>query len=183
MSEVEPNNDIEHAQKIALGTTVNGVITNEDVDCFLVAAKKGQRITAEVEGLRLGLDFFDPALAIMDTRRFVLASADDTPAVWQDAICSILAPADGNYVIELRESAFQGSQRVPLPFARGQLPASAGGLPGRRAVRREPWKSVGWAMRPAPGPSESACRPGRSSTSVIVPATPRAWLPGPRRCG
>ena len=129
VSEVEPNNDIEHAQKIALGTTVNGVITNEDVDCFLVVAKKGQRITAEVEGLRLGLDFFDPALAIMDTRRFVLASADDTPAVWQDAICSILAPADGNYVIELRESAFQGSQRCRYRLHVGSFPRPLAACP------------------------------------------------------
>ena len=34
--------------------TVNGVADNEDVDYFVVEAKKGERITAEVEGIRLG---------------------------------------------------------------------------------------------------------------------------------
>ena len=37
-----------------LNVTVNGVADNEDVDYFVVEAKKGERITAEVEGIRLG---------------------------------------------------------------------------------------------------------------------------------
>ena len=45
--------------------TVNGVIQNEDADYFSVEAKKGQRITVEVEGMRLGLTMFDPCVAIL----------------------------------------------------------------------------------------------------------------------
>ncbi len=60
-------------QKITLDTTVNGVVENEDVDYFVVEAKKGERITAEIEGMRLGNTFFDPYVAILDTNRFELA--------------------------------------------------------------------------------------------------------------
>ncbi len=103
--------DFAKPQNINLNTTVNGVILNEGVDYFAVEAKKGQRLSAEVEGLRLGESFFDPYLAIMDTNRFVLAAADDTPLLKQDCACSVIVPRDGTYEIEVRESAFGGSDR------------------------------------------------------------------------
>jgi hypothetical protein len=109
INEVEPNSEFTKPQKISLNTTVNGVVENEDVDYFLVEAKKGQRIAVEIEGVRLGETFFDPCVAIMDSNRFVLAVADDTPLVQQDGACSIIAPQDGNYIVQVRESAFGGS--------------------------------------------------------------------------
>ena len=38
-----------------MNVTVNGVADNEDVDYYVVQAKKGERISVEVEGLRLGI--------------------------------------------------------------------------------------------------------------------------------
>jgi len=32
------------------------LVTSEDVDCFVIEAKQGQRISAEVEGIRRRLD-------------------------------------------------------------------------------------------------------------------------------
>jgi hypothetical protein len=58
-----------------------------------------------------------------------LASADDTPAVWQDAICSILAPADGDYVIALRESAFRGSPQCRYRLHVGSFPRPLAAYP------------------------------------------------------
>ncbi len=54
IAEVEPNNDFKVPQAIAMNVTVNGVADNEDVDYFVVQAKKGERISAEVEGLQAG---------------------------------------------------------------------------------------------------------------------------------
>src|SRR5580765_47465 len=62
--EKEPNNDLARAQPIQFNTTIGGVIDNEDVDTFVVEATKGQRITAEVVGMRLGDAMFDPYVAI-----------------------------------------------------------------------------------------------------------------------
>src|SRR5262249_33920658 len=70
VAEKEPNNDIEHAQPIGMNVTVSGVIENEDVDSFVVEAKKDQRLTAEVVGMRLGTTLFDPYVAILDAKRF-----------------------------------------------------------------------------------------------------------------
>ena len=54
INEVEPNNDFAKPQPIAMNVTVNGIAENEDVDYFVVAAKKGERISAEVEGHAAG---------------------------------------------------------------------------------------------------------------------------------
>jgi len=46
-----------------MNVTVTGVADNEDVDYYAVEARKGDRITAEVEGTRLGITLFDPYVA------------------------------------------------------------------------------------------------------------------------
>ncbi|SIN96867.1 hypothetical protein SAMN05444166_1832 [Singulisphaera sp. GP187] len=128
-AEVEPNNDFTKPQAIAMNSTVNGVAENEDVDYFVVDAKKGERITAEVEGIRLGIALFDPYVAIMDAKRFELASSDDTALVWQDAQASIIAPEDGNYIIQVRESAYAGNGNCLYRVHVGNYPRPTATLP------------------------------------------------------
>lgn len=136
IAETEPNNEFESPQKIDLDTTVNGVVQNEDVDYFLAEAKKGERISVEIEGLRLGETFFDPYVAILDSGRFVLAGSDDTTLVHQDAACSAIAPKDGAYVIQVRESSFGGSGQCRYRLHVGRFPRPLavfppGGKPGQ----------------------------------------------------
>ena len=52
--EVEPNSDFSSPQVIAINRTVEGRVDNEDVDYYSVEAKKGQRLSVEVEGIRPG---------------------------------------------------------------------------------------------------------------------------------
>lgn len=107
--EVEPNNTPNEAQRIELGTTVEGVAQSEDVDHFVVAAKKGQRLSVEVEGMRLGRVLFDPYLAVLGPDGEEIADQDDTPLFRQDPFVSFIAPADGDYTILVREAAYEGS--------------------------------------------------------------------------
>ena len=109
IAEKEPNNEVTNAQKVALNTTVMGVITSEDVDCFAVVARKGERLSAEVEGMRLGRGLFDPRLTLLDSRGTVLADVDDTQLAMQDPFISVVVPADGTYVFRLREVTYGGS--------------------------------------------------------------------------
>lgn len=122
VDEVEPNSEFDTPQAIDLNVTVNGVVTNEDVDLYLVTASKGQRITAEIEGIRLGNTFFDPYVAIMDMDRFEVASSDDAALVYQDGVASILAPEDGNYVVQVRESAYGGNGACTYRLHVGTFP-------------------------------------------------------------
>lgn len=109
VAEAEPNSEFVKPQKIPMNVTVAGVVENEDVDYFLVEAKQGERISAEVEGMRLGHTLFDPFVAILDMGRFELASGDDSALAMQDGFASIVAPKDGTYVIAVRESAYGGN--------------------------------------------------------------------------
>ena len=109
VDEKEPNSEFTAPQKIPLNVTVHGVADNEDVDYYAVEAKKGQRISVEIEGMRLATTFFDPYVAILDAKRFELAASDDTPLFKQDGCLSIVAPADGTYTVMVRETSYQGN--------------------------------------------------------------------------
>ena len=122
IQEKEPNNDFAAPQKIPLNVTVNGVVDNEDVDYFSFEAKKGQRVTAEIEGMRLGTTLFDPYVAILDSKRFELASSDDSPLLGQDAVASVVIPADGTYVVQVRESAYGGNGACSYRLHVGTFP-------------------------------------------------------------
>ena len=135
VAEVEPNSEFVTPQKINLDVTVNGFVNNEDVDYYLIEAKQGERITAEIEGIRLGNFFFDPYVAIFDAKRFELASCDDAALVWQDAVASIVAPTDGAYVVQVRESSYGGNGACIYRLHIGRFPRPtsaipAGGRPG-----------------------------------------------------
>src|SRR5690606_24248023 len=75
--EVEPNNEPAKAQKIPLGCVVNGLVQNEDVDFYAFEVKKGERLSVEIEGLRLGRTFFDPVLILTDAQGNEVAECDD----------------------------------------------------------------------------------------------------------
>ncbi len=135
IEEVEPNNEPAKAQKIPLNSTVSGVIKNEDVDCFGVELKKGQRFSAEVEGIRLGRGLFDSRLAILDPDGAVIADVDDTWLAMQDPFVTLLAPKDGTYVARLREATYGGNDQCQYrlhlgTFARPSAVFPAGGKAG-----------------------------------------------------
>lgn len=141
VAEAEPNSDFAKPQKIEMNVTVEGVVENEDVDYYEVQARKGQRITAEVEGIRLGASLFDPYVAILDRKRFELAASDDTALLRQDPSASAIAPEDGAYVILVRESAYGGSGDCRYRLHVGDLPRPtavfpAGGQPGETLAVR-----------------------------------------------
>jgi hypothetical protein len=125
VAEVEPNNEFVKPQQISLDSTITGTIGNEDVDYFIVDAKKGERITAEVEGIRLGRSFFDTYVSIMDKDRFELANSDDAALLWNDGVASIVAPEDGQYIIQMRESSFGAGTNYRLHVGRFPRPTAA----------------------------------------------------------
>ncbi|MCE9631841.1 MAG: PPC domain-containing protein, partial [Planctomycetia bacterium] len=88
-------------------------------------------------GLRLGSHRFDPQISIIDSKRFQLAAADDSPATLQDGILSILAPEDGRYVVQIREASYAGddSSRYRLHiggFPRPTAVSPSGGKAGEK---------------------------------------------------
>src|SRR5262245_25200979 len=109
VAEVEPNSEPAKAQKISLNSTIAGTVASEDQDFFLVTLEKGQRLTAEVEAMRLGRASFDAALSIHDASGKLLAAADDTVLAMQDPFLSFVVPAAGDYLVQVRESSYGGN--------------------------------------------------------------------------
>ena len=135
VAEVEPNATFDQAQRIELNSTIHGVAGNEDEDFYICHLKKGQRLSVEVEAMRLGRVMFDAYLAILDPRKFELAACDDTPLLRTDAFASIIAPEDGDYRIVVREAAYEGNEDCQYRLHIGTFPRPkavfpTGGKPG-----------------------------------------------------
>ncbi len=136
VNETEPNSSIDEAQPIEMNVTVNGFVSREDIDYFRIEGKQGQRLSVEVEAVRLGY-MFDPAIALLDKDRFEVAISDDTPLTKQDSYFSVLLPEDGEYFVTVRESSFQGDPNCRYRLHVGQFPRPlavypAGGKAGEK---------------------------------------------------
>lgn len=97
-------------QSVPLGVSIYGATPGEDQDHFEVEVKKGQRITAEVVGMRLSTQQqYDPYLVLTDEKGDVLVTMDDGSFTRQDPAISYVAPADGKYRIVLKEATNSGA--------------------------------------------------------------------------
>lgn len=138
VEEKEPNSEFATPQVIEKNVTVEGAVAREDEDYYVVELKEGELLTAELEGVRIkkgrSNPFFDPYVAILNAERFEMATSDDAPLLQQDCLCSMRAPADGKYIIVVRDSSFGGNNdRYRLhvgSFPRPIAVVPAGGPPG-----------------------------------------------------
>ncbi len=122
VAEKEPNTLLEEAQPITTGVTITGTARNEDTDYYKIEARKGERISVEVEGIRLCTNFWDPYLAIMNSKKFELATCDDSPLGIQDGHASVIIPEDGTYYIEVRDSSYAGNDGAQYRVHVGSFP-------------------------------------------------------------
>ncbi len=108
--EREPNDTPEQAQRIAIPCGVNGRIgAKRDLDHFVFQATKGKAIRFEVKARRFGTPLrsaLDSVLDVMTPKGEVLATNDD--AFGKDAALVFTPPADGDYVVRLRDLNSKG---------------------------------------------------------------------------
>ena len=99
VNETEPNSDVPEAQKVEIGTTVNGVIaTATDVDYTAFAGKKGQRVV--ISCLASAIDSkAAPMVQIYDLSGHKLAANRNYRDA--DALTDVILPADGEYLVRL----------------------------------------------------------------------------------
>jgi len=148
------NDKREGAQLVPLNSTVLGrMIDPTDVDMFRVEAKQGQRLSAEIEAVRLGTESGIPDLhlAVLDANGKRLIAADDSALFLQDPVASLVAPQDGDYFIEVRHttySAVNDIYRLHIgTFARPTALYPAGGQAGQElSVRIIGDPKVSWSQ-------------------------------------
>lgn len=107
----EPLNDSPSmAQAIETPVTVNGTLTAGDRDFYRFQAKSGERLVLETEARRIG-SAVDAALEIFDATGKRIARNQDAPGIGVDARIEFTAPADGDYVVSVRDSKFSKQQQ------------------------------------------------------------------------
>ncbi len=104
VAEKEPNNDVEQAQKIEPGTTINGTIAAAtDVDYFSFPAKKGQRILVSCATASIDSKL-DPEIRILGAGGKELSYFRPSPG--SDGIADLTIPEDGDYLVRLNKFTY-----------------------------------------------------------------------------
>jgi hypothetical protein len=148
--EAEPNDEPKTAQVVPLNTAVAGVIDSGDIDGVAMALRKGQRLAAEVQAVRLGGEFTDTTLTILDPDGRVIAQADDTSLTRQDPFAAIVAMRDGTYTVRVCDTAFGGGPANTYALYVGDFPRPSGVVPpGGQAGERAHLTLRGVAAEPA----------------------------------
>ncbi len=175
--EKEPNNDVEQAQRVELNSTINGNLANNiDVDYYVFAGKKGQRVVFSC--LASTIDSrFNPELRVYDSKGRLHVTNRNYHG--NDALTDLVLPEDGDYLVRLVEFAhLQGNAES---FYRLSI-STAPWIDAVYPPMVEPGKStqVTFWGRNLPGgkPDPSADCDGRPldklTVSVNVPADPQA---------
>jgi hypothetical protein len=97
--EKEPNSDVDQAQRINQGTTVNGAVNAPtDVDYFVFAGKKGQRVVVHCAGASID-SRLTPELKLFDAAGRQVAAHRPPPGA--DGLVDYTLPEDGDYYVRL----------------------------------------------------------------------------------
>ncbi len=131
VADKEDNSTFDTAQVLPrVPVVVEGQAPGNDVDYFRFHGKAGQVIVVDAQCARIGSGI-DPTIRLTTAapRRAYVASADDSPGILTDARMSAALPEDGDYVVELSDSRYQGSGRPiyrlivgPVPMAEETYP-------------------------------------------------------------
>jgi hypothetical protein len=117
------NDTPQTALPVSPGTTVRGTLSNsaaDDIDCFRVAGRAGERLSIEVDMVKMGDDLrwnpvpegYDTVVSILDPAGRRLAFNDDSSLNRQDPLLSVKLPLDGDYTVVLRRSMFVPEERA-----------------------------------------------------------------------
>ena len=135
----EPNETPQQAMSISNNVTVTGSLEKGDVDCFQLTLRRGERLSAEVEAVRLGANLIDTVLTVFGPDGKTLTGVDDTPLFRQDPFLTLVAPVDGIYVVSIQEVNLEGDENSRYALHLGTFPRPsfvfpAGGCGGKQVA-------------------------------------------------
>jgi hypothetical protein len=112
--EVEPNDTPETATRIPIPCGINArIVQKRDLDHFVFSAEKGKALRFEVKARRFGTELMsglDASIDILDKKGAVLATGDDISPAIKDAAVNFTPPADGDYILRVRDLLSKGGE-------------------------------------------------------------------------
>ncbi len=131
------NRSASAAQELPFPAAVDGACDAEGYDYYRFAGTRGQRVSIDVWARRLGSPL-DPVIRLLDASGKELAYSDDEPGLGPDSRIDCQLPADGQYLIELRDIRYAGGAghryRLRLgSFPRVNVPVPSAAAPGTSA--------------------------------------------------
>jgi hypothetical protein len=118
--EKEPNNEPGKAQPVTLPVVVNGRMdSGTDVDHYVFAAKKGQRILINCWAWRIDSQL-DGTLMVYDPQGKEIAYSGDYYG--KDPFLDFTAPADGEYIVKVWDFVYNGGADYFYRLQIGSLP-------------------------------------------------------------
>lgn len=109
VAEVEPNNEPEKSQLVAVNSAINGSSDQNGEDWFRFEAKRGQRVTVDCLGTRLD-STVDGTLTLTNKAGKQLASNSDYFGA--DPFLDFVAPEDGEFFVKFHDLTFNGGAAV-----------------------------------------------------------------------
>lgn len=113
---------------VALPALLNGQIMPGEEDRFHLQARQGQQVVIRVQARRLVPyiadavpGWFQPVVSLRDTQGHEVAYADDFRCD-PDPVLLVQAPADGEYVLEIRDAIYRGRDDFVYRVSVGELP-------------------------------------------------------------
>jgi hypothetical protein len=98
------------------------------VDRFAIEVSKGQRVSFEAVGSRLGKDV-DPLVTIRDAKGKIVAERDNDPGLYFDCRFEHTFAEAGTYAVEMRDARFHGHEHGYYVLRMGKFPAARVALP------------------------------------------------------
>ena len=122
------NGKLELAQPIAYPATVAGAIKPTDVDYYSIEVTKGETLSFEVVGNRLG-KALDPVVTILDEKGKFVVSRDNDVGLLFDLRFEHTFEKAGKYFLRLHDSRYVGSQHWSYSFRIGKFPIARVAIP------------------------------------------------------
>ena len=157
----------------SLPVVINGQIMPGDIDRFAFTARKGMKLVAVVSARELipyladaVPGWFQASLKLSDANGKEVAYTDDF-RFHPDPIIQYEVPADGKYVLEIKDSIYRGREDFVYRITVGELPFITGAFPlGGPAGAKTPVKLTGWNL-----PADAITVDGAKSSGGSVPIT------------
>jgi hypothetical protein len=129
------NTAAQSPQPLEDAVAVDGACEPVGSDFYSFTGKKDQRVSIDVVAGRLGSKL-DPVLRLLDASGREIAYCDDSPGALSDARIAIRLPADGQYLIELRDVNYEGGPDFRYRLRLGDFPLAVAAFPagGRRGA-------------------------------------------------